>query len=161
MYESIKVSANSSGRHSIRKSWDRVDHDPNPGKSDLYGWNHGSHPGEPQTAACIWDDSPRQPFCRSPNFCSNGVPWLYVHVVFQRDYTWSRHKNSQRQRATDFPTCYLFIRAWVGSTECSLPQDLVYYEGGDTKEHWRSHDGESIPWPHRHSQWKQFSAPTI
>ena len=48
------------------------------------------------------------------------------------------------QRDTDVTTCYLLVGAQVGSTEFSLPQELAYCGGGDTKENWHSYDGERI-----------------
>ena len=156
-----KGSTNSSGSHNIGQSWYREDHDPNPQWSYLYWWNHGSHPGESQPTSCIWDYSPRQAFCIILNFHINGGPRLYASVVFQGYYTWSHHKNLHRQRSTDVPTCYLFVSAWVKSTEFSLPQELDYCGGGDIKKHWRSCDGGSIPWPHQHIQWQQFSVPNL
>ena len=86
-----KGSSNSSGSHRIRKPWDRGDHNPNTQRSDLDGRNHISHPVEPQPITFIWDDIPRQLFYIIPNFYSNGVPWLYDPIVFQRYYTWSHH----------------------------------------------------------------------
>ena len=128
-----KFSANSSGSHSIQQSWYRGDHDPNHQQINMYGWNHVSQPGEPQPILCIWYDSLRQPYFRSPNFCSNRGSWLYAPVVFQRDYTWSKHKNPHIQRDTDVPTCYVSVGTWVGYTECLLPQDIAYCGGGDSK----------------------------
>ena len=106
----------SSGSHSIRQSWDRGDHYTNPQRSNLDGWNHGSHPDEPQPTLCIWDDSPRKTFCRLPNFHSNGGKLIYASVVFQSDYNWSHHKNPHRKRGADVPTCYQFVGTWVVST---------------------------------------------
>ena len=73
-----------------------------------------------------------------------------VSVVFQIDYTWSHHKNPNRKRATGVPKCYLFVGAWVRSTEFSRPQELAYCGGVDIKEHWRSYDRGIIPWTLRH-----------
>ena len=156
-----KVLSNSLGSHSIQQSWDRGDHDTNPQQSDLYGCNHGSHPGKLQPISCIWDDSSIKTFCRSPNFHSKGGPWLYSPVFFQRGYTWSNHKKPNGQRATGVSTCYLLVGAWLGSTECSLLQELAYCRGRNKKEHWRSHDGGIIPWPHQHRQWQWVSGPNL
>ena len=156
-----KGSSKSSGSHSIRQSLYRGDHDLNPQQRNMYGWNHGSHPGELQPTSCVWDYSPRWPFCRIPNFHSNRGPWLYVSVVFQMDYTWSHHKNPHIKIATDIPTCYLLVGAWVGSTEFSLLQDLAYCGGGYIKEHWSSYDRRRIPWTHQHRQWQLFIAPNL
>ena len=110
--QDIKFRANILGSHSIRKSWDRRDLNPNPRRSDLDRGNYGSLPGEPQPIACIWEYSPRQPFFISNSFHNNRGPSLYDPVVCQRCYTWSYHKNPHIQRPTDVPTYYLFVGAW-------------------------------------------------
>ena len=101
------------------------------------------------------------PFAEAIIFISKKGLWFYASIVFQRDYTWIRQKNLHRQRSTDIPTCYLFVGALVGSTECSLPQELAYCGGGYIKEHWRSCDVGRIPWPHLNTQLHKFSVPNI
>ena len=156
-----KGSDNSSGSHSIRQYWDRWDQNPDPQRINIVGWNHGSHPGEIKPIVCVWDDSPRQTLFRSLNFHSNRGTLLHAPIVFQRDYTCSHHKKTHGHRATDVLICYLFVGSWVGSTECSLPHDLVYYRVGYSKEHWQILDEGRIPWPHRNRKWQRFSGPNL